>query len=527
MSLKFKNKKYMYKELVINITEYETRVALLEDETIAELFIDRSDESNITGNIYKGRVQRVLPGMQAAFVDIGLNQAGFIHVYDVIRDVGYEFDPVFADDAKTGEHVLVDKTNYDIEHPDSFYSKQDVQIETLIREGQEIMVQVAKSPIGSKGARLTSHISLPGRFLVLMPTAAHIGVSRRIEDESERLRLKNLVQSSNDMNFGYIVRTSAEGVQEEKLAKEMNFLVNLWEKIQKKHKKVSAPSLLHQELNVTLRAVRDLLTDEADKVIVDSRSGYESVLSFLEEFMPSLKDSVVFYPEAEPIFDAYNLEGDISRALKKKVWLKSGGYIVIEQTEALVAIDVNTGRYVGKHNFEETVLKTNLEAVKEIAYQIRLRNIGGIIIIDFIDMEKISNREKVFNALKEALKKDRNKTYVLPMSEMGLIQMTRKRTRKTLTKMLCEPCFYCDGNGYLLSRQSVCYNIYKEILREAQDMRGTRFTVRVNPQITELLHGEERDIIVSLERLLGKDIVIYPNPEFHIEEFDIFEILND
>jgi ribonuclease G len=283
---------------------------------------------------------------------------------------------------------------------------------------------------------------------------------------------------------------------------------------------------LHKELNVSLRAARDLLTQEVEKLILDSRPVYESVLSFLNTFMPNLKDYVELYEGSEPIFDAFNLEGDISRALKKKIWLKSGGYIVIEHTEALVAIDVNTGRYVGKYNLEETILKTNLEAVKEIAYQVRLRDIGGIIIIDFIDMAKKSNQEKVFNALKEAVKKDRSKTHILPISEMGLIQMTRKRIRKPLTRMMCEPCFYCDGEGYLVSKQSICYNIYRETIRESQYMVGNKLTLRVNPEIAELLHDEENHIIASLERTIGKQIVIYPNPHLHMEEFNIFETFN-
>ncbi|MFW5640529.1 MAG: Rne/Rng family ribonuclease, partial [Thermodesulfobacteriota bacterium] len=325
-------------------------------------------------------------------------------------------------------------------------------------------------------------------------------------------------------NLGYIVRTAAEGVQKEKLIYEMGFLTNLWENVQARYRDASAPSILHQELMVSLRAVRDLLTHEAQQLVVDSRTTYSAILNFLDTFMPSLKDSVVLHEEKEPIFDAHNLEGDISRALKKKVWLKSGGYIVIEHTEALVAIDVNTGRYVGKHNLEETILKTNLEAVKEIAYQIRLRDIGGIIIIDFIDMEKKVNREKVYNALKEAVKKDRSKTHILPMSDMGLIQMTRKRIRKSLTRLLCEPCFYCDGEGYLMSGQSICHNIYREVLRDNQDLSpGGRLTIRVNPEIAELLHDDQNHIILSLERAIGKQIVVYPNTEFHLEEFDIFE----
>ncbi len=509
----------MYKKIVINVADHETRVALLEDGNIAELFIERGDASDIAGNIYKGKVQRVLPGMQAAFVDIGLKQAAFIYVDDVIGGNYSPIEDFLNNNGSTEEGIFYN----------SYLSstRRDRHIEELITEGQEMMVQAAKAPMGSKGARLTTHISLPGRFLVLMPASEHIGISRRIEDDTERNRLKAIVESIRDNHFGYIVRTAAEGVQEEKLKYEMGFLKNLWESIQQKYQTAPAPYVLHKEVAISLRSVRDLLLHEAENLIIDSRSGYESILKFLYEFMPSLKDSVEFYEGLEPIFDSFNLEADISRALKKKVWLKSGGYIVIEHTEALVAIDVNTGRYVGKYNLEETILKTNLEAVKEIAYQIRLRDIGGIIIIDFIDMEKKSNQEKVFNALKEALKKDRSKTHVLPISELGLIQMTRKRIRKPLTRILCEPCFYCEGEGYLISKQTICYNIYREILRESRDMIGVKVSLRVNPDIAELLYGEESHIIVAVERIIGRQIVIYPDAKLHMEEFNIFEIIKE
>jgi ribonuclease G len=319
------------------------------------------------------------------------------------------------------------------------------------------------------------------------------------------------------------VRTATEGVGEEKIASEMGFLNSLWENIQRKHRSSPTPALLHQELSLNLRAVRDLLINEAESLVIDSRVGFEKIRDFLDTYMPGLKANVELHNVAEPIFEAFNLEGDISRALKKKVWLKSGGYIVIEHTEALVAIDVNTGRYVGKHNLEETILKTNLEAVREIAYQVRLRDIGGIIIIDFIDMQKKSNQEKVFHELKEAFKKDRSKTHILPMSDMGLIQMTRKRSKKPLTRLLCEPCHYCEGEGFLMSRRSVCYNLYREILRESRDATGSRLTIKVNSQLAELLHGEEGRLIAELERQTGKQILIYPNPSYHIEEFDISE----
>ena len=376
----------MYKQIIINVAEHETRVALLEDGTIAEFFIERGDGSDIAGNIYKGKVQRVLPGMQAAFVDIGLHQAAFIYVDDVLEENIREFEDLFkAKYENLNNFEEEDQQEQEIKATVGVTSKSSI-IEDLITEGQDMLVQVVKSPLGTKGARISSYASLPGRFLVLMPTSGHIGISRRIEDTHERERLKESVSSLRTDNLGYIVRTAAEGITAEKLSYEMGFLKNLWNNIKQRYERAPSPSLLHQELTVSLRAVRDLLLQEAERLIIDDKRGYEAILSFLDTFMPSLKDSVALYESAEPIFDAYNLEGDIGRALKRKVWLKSGGYIVIEHTEALVAIDVNTGRYVGKYNLEETITKTNLEAVKEIAYQIRLRDIGGIIIIDFIDM---------------------------------------------------------------------------------------------------------------------------------------------
>ncbi|MBW2367628.1 MAG: Rne/Rng family ribonuclease [Deltaproteobacteria bacterium] len=512
----------MDRKLVINVSEHETRVAHLEDGTLAELMIERRDDTNIAGNVYKGKVCRVLPGMQAAFVEIGIHQAAFLHVNDLYINNYNEYKDLYADEQLEEDQIQ------NTDDPGQVLEQRMEPVEPIedrITEGREILVQVAKSPLGTKGARITSHISLPGRFLVLMPTSSRIGVSRRIEDEAERTRLKEIASNLSQGKYGYIVRTAAEGMPEEKLAYEMGFLKNIWDGIQIKVQTASAPNLLHQELNVSLRAVRDLLTHEADTVMIDSRSGYDAVLSFLDGFMPSLKASVSLYDGIEPIFDAYNLEGDITRALTRKVWLKSGGYIVLEHTEALFAIDVNTGRYVGKHNLEETILKTNLEAVKEIAYQIRLRDIGGILIIDFIDMEKKSNQEKVFNALKEAFKKDKSKTNVLPISELGIIQMTRKRIREPLTRTLCEPCFYCDGQGFLLSKQSICYNIYREILRQTQDFIGNRFAIRVNPEMAELLHGEENHLINALERKIGKQVEIYPDEVYHLEQFDVFEVL--
>jgi len=513
----------MSKELIINATENETRVALLEDGVLAEFFMERGNHLNISGNIYKARVNRVLPGMQAAFVDIGLDQAAFIYVTDVFSETSREVENIFNETAEEPEPVVaVREGEFDSPVP---VPPADVKIEDLLSEGQEILVQVSKSPIGSKGARITTRISLPGRFLVLMPTVDHVGVSKRIVEDGERQRLKELVVSLRTEPFGFIVRTAAEGVEKEKLEKEMVLLVNLWQKVQKRFASASAPALLHRDMTVSLRAVRDYLTHEADRVVVDADYVYDEIMTFLDEIMPRMKASVERYTGSEPIFDAYNIEGDVFRSLKKKVWLKSGGYIIIEPTEALVVIDVNTGGYVGKHNFEETVFKTNLEAAREIAYQIRLRNLGGIIIIDFIDMAREANREKVFASLKEFLEKDKSKTTLLPFSELGLIQMTRKRTRNSVARMLCEPCFYCNGDGYLLSRQTICFNIYREIMRESQDLSGEKITVKVHPDIAEMLHGEESRVVIGLEADLGRQIIIYPVPKFHIEQFEIEEIL--
>lgn len=517
----------MLKELVVNCAPHETRVALLENGTIVEVFIEREDETSIAGNIYKGRVQRVLPGMQAAFVDIGFEQAAFIYVDDVLDTESHKMFTKFEQDQDL-------ETDTDAEDEDGLsMGKQtwkpapssDNIIEDLLFEGQEILVQVSKSAIASKGPRVTTHISLAGRYMVLMPTVDHIGISRRIEDEAERTRLRDLLLSIRKNNFGYILRTQSLGVTADTIKKEMEFLTKTWEDVQNKNQITSASSLVYKDLTAMFRAVRDLLADEADKLIIDSPVEYERVRQFLRKLLPDVNLNVALYQGREPIFEAYNIEGDVARALKKKVWLKSGGYIVIEQTEALVAIDVNTGRYVGKHNFDKTILKTNLEAVKEIAYQIRLRNIGGIIIIDFIDMKKDVHKEKVMTLLEEAMKKDKSQTNILPLTELGLVQMTRKRTRRNLTRTLCEPCFYCNGTGHLLSKKSICHKIYRDLVSEAGDIMGNRFTVKVHPDIAQLLHGQEKHLTASLETQFSKPIAIYPEPHYHMEEYHIFESL--
>lgn len=502
----------MYKELIVNVSENETRVALIEDGNIVELFIERGDEENITGNIYKGTVQRVLPGMQAAFVDIGLKQAAFLYVDDVIKKQNLDEDepPENSRDEERDDFV-----------PDN--TSRNIPIEQLLREGQQIMVQIIKAPIGTKGARVSTYISIPGRYLVLMPNVDHIGISKRIDSEDERLRLKETLSDIRKVKYGYIFRTASEGIDGDQLKTEIELLVNSWENIKRRYRQYNAPYTLHRDLKVTFRAIRDLITHEANKLIIDSSVGYESIKSFLRKIMPELKVQVELYEGQEPIYEFFNIEGDISRALKKKVWLKSGGYIVIEHTEALTSIDVNTGRYVGKQNFEETIFKTNMEAIKEIAYQIRLRNIGGIIILDFIDMESEDHKLQVFEALREVFKNDKSKTNILPMSEIGLIQMTRKRVRKSLNKILCENCPNCNGDGFILSKKTMVQKIYREIRRHSCDQMGTEFIVRVHPEMADYILREESNIVLRLENELGRHIRIQKNANYHMEEFEVTE----
>jgi len=422
----------MTNELIINARSYETRVALVENGVVVELHIERDRGQELMGNIYRGRVARVLPGMQASFVDISLGRTAFLYVADVYRDFS-DLEQMMLENSSTDQDI-------DLIDPEISQNQQlpetSMRIEDLLYENQNIMVQVAKEPLGNKGARLTSHISLPGRHLVLMPTVNHIGISRRIEDKEERERLKGIIRKIRPGPLGFIVRTVAEDGTEKKLEAEMGFLLKLWGNIQGKMEKGTSPGLLHKDLSISLRAVRDLFTKEVDRLIIDSDEEYENIMEFIDTFDPTLKYSVELYEGADPIFDAFGIEIEISRALGNKIWLKSGGYIVIELTEALTAIDVNTGSYVGKRNLEETILKTNLEAVKEIAYQLRFRNIGGLIVIDFIDMEKPSNRERVSMTLKEALSRDKAKTNILQISDLGLIEMTRKRTRANLNRLL-------------------------------------------------------------------------------------------
>ena len=508
----------MSSELIINSRSYETRVALVENGIVVELHIERDSGRELMGNIYRGRVVRVLPGMQAAFVDISLRRTAFLYVSDVYRDFS-DFEQMMLNAGDVDETLNAES----FEDPLKKQSNHNgFQIEDLLHEGQNIMVQVSKEPLGNKGARLTSHVSLPGRHLVLMPTVNHIGVSRKIEDREERERLKGIIRDINPGSFGFIVRTVAENTSREKLEAEMDFLLKLWRNIQEKMEKGHNPGLLYKDLTITLRAVRDLFTREVDRLIVDSDKEYEKIMAFIETFAPRLKYSVELYEGAVPIFDAFGIEIEISRALGTNIWLKSGGYIVIELTEALTAIDVNTGSYVGRRNLEETILKTNLEAVKEIAYQLRFRNIGGLIVIDFIDMEKLSNRERVFMTLKEVLSKDKAKTNILQMSDLGLIEMTRKRTRASLNRLLSEPCAYCEGRGTLKSPKTICYEIFRDLERDCMNLEeGGSIHIFVNPEVDKMLREEAQGAVIDLEKRTGKRIIIIGKEHFHQEQYSV------
>lgn len=502
-------------ELIINASPQEIRVALLEEGTVVEVYIERKKDRSIMGNICRGRVVKVLPGMQAAFVDIGLERAAFLYVtdaYSSIREYHHMLDEGWEE-----------QDGLEFESGNSFFN-ESLQIEDVVCEGQELLVQISKEPLGTKGTRITAHITLPGRYLVFMPTVNHVGVSRRIRDEAERRRLRDIVLKIRPPGIGFIVRTASEGAQEGELKNDMDLLMKIWENIQRKNEAAATPSLIHSDLNMVLRAIRDLITTDVKRVVTDSKEEYEQITQFVKTYMPRVRCDVDLYEGRTPIFDVYGIEMELDRAVKRKVWLKSGGYIVIEMTEALTVVDVNTGKFVGKRNLEDTILKTNLEAAKEIAYQLRLRNIGGIIIIDFIDMEKESNREMVYQALELAQKKDRVKSNISKISELGLVEMTRKRTRESLSQLLGEPCSYCDGLGYVKSKTTVCYDIFREIERVSSDVGGNTIMVDVNPEMAEMLCEEERASIERLERALGKRIVVQGIAKFHHDEFEIVEV---
>jgi len=495
------------KELIINSGRHETRIALLEDGNLVEFYIERGSDTALMGNIYKGRINRVLPGMQAAFVEIGLEKAAFLYVADVISDAKI-----------IGQRM---ESNEDLTAGTELRPEISSPIEDMLTEGQEILVQITKEPIGTKGARVSSHLSIPGRHLVYMPDSSEIRISRKIEDEDERKRLAETVSSAMPDEGGFIIRTASAGAEKGEIEADMSFLLKQWEEVKIRGKKMSPPSLLYQDIDLTLRSIRDIIAIDVDKIVTDSPESHKNILSFINKVMPKVKERVSLYTGDDPIFDRFGIEMEIDEMLSEKIWLKSGGYIIIQATEALTAIDVNTGRFTGKKNLEETILKTNLEAAKEIGYQLRLRNLGGIIIVDYIDMVKQESRDKVYLAMQEAMKKDRAVYRISEISELGLLEMTRKRIRNSIAKVMCTPCEYCDGRGYLKSRESISYEILRNIEKEASSFRGDDIKIHVHPEISDiLLHGLADDI-AEIEKEGNLRISVNTNPSLHLEDYHI------
>jgi ribonuclease G len=584
----------MNKEMIVSSNDHETMVAILEDDQVVELFIERERNRGVVGNIYKGRVSKVLPGMQSAFVDLGLERDGFLYVTDVVSTTD-QFDQLEATDGEAP--VAADVVQPSVELPaaaelaaeaahdevmagvvedddDEHGGEPEVEpgaraaapavpeairaavpvaaavpvtpvktrpekaaiqptgeltIDQLLKEGQEVVVQVVKEPLGTKGARITCHASIPGRFLVFMPTVDHVGVSRKIESREERARLRGIVKQFREQhNFtgGVIIRTAASGRPEADILGDLNDFHQIWQEIRHKLEATRAPSAVYREQSLVAKLLRDLLTDEYQTIRIDSLAEYRKVQQLVERMMPSLLPRVKLYTKDYPIFEEYGVRNEIDKALRSKVWLKSGGYIVINQTEALVAIDVNTGRYVGKKTgrLEDTIVKTNLEAAREIVRQLRLRDLGGIIVLDFIDMEERKNRQKVFQDLETALRRDRSPSKAIQVSEFGLIIVTRKRVKQSLERLLTDPCPYCSGTGTVKSTATICFDILSELRKVTSELNGHGVLLRVNPEIARSLQGEEQGVLRDLERTVGRRIHIKADATLHHEQFDVMAV---
>lgn len=508
----------MSEEILINVTPQETRVAIVENGVLQEVHIERARARGIVGNIYLGRVARILPGMEAAFIEIGLERAAFLHASDVrpatdtIPTVPVEPMAV-ADETATSTAVATRVPNEG--------SGTGARINELLHDGQELVVQVVKDPLGTKGARLTTQITLPARYLVYMPANRHIGVSQKIVDEANRERLREWVKAAAEGEGGYILRTVAETAGEEELHADIRYLRRVWAACQERMRRAQAGELIHADLPLALRAMRDLVRDNVEKIRIDSREWYHKALEFAGEFIPEVTGRIEYYPGERPIFDLYSVEDEIQKALARKVPLKSGGYLVIDQTEAMTTIDVNTGAYVGRKNLEETLFKTNLDATQAIARQLRLRNLGGMIIIDFIDMTDVEHRRAVLRALEKALARDRTKTYMTDISSLGLVELTRKRTRESLEHVVCQPCPVCQGRGTLKTPQSVCYEIFREILREARQFGGNEYLVIASQVVIDLLLDEESVSLLQLQEFIGKPVQLKVETLYHQEQYDV------
>lgn len=497
-------------EIAISVAREETRVAVMDGGVVTDLFGDRAKQKDFVGNVYKGKVAKVLPGMQAAFVDIGLDKAAFLHVSDLSLD------------SEPGD-TLVDADEDDDKDADMLRPRRQSSkpIEQLLSEGQELMVQISKGPIGTKGPRVTTYVSFPGRYLVFMPNVEHIGVSRRIARDEERARLKDIMKRVRHPGCGYIVRTVSEGVKEDELRSDVEFLHVLWQDILAKRAQLAAPALLHADLSLSFRVVRDLFGKKVERLWIDSRQEYEAVRDFVQRFSPEQTSRIHYYDKQESLFDHLGVEQELARALGRKVWLKSGGSLVIDHTEAMTVIDVNTGRFVGKRDQEETILRNNLEAAKEVAYQIRLRGIGGIIIVDFIDMEREKNRDKVYHALVDAMASDKARTRISRISDLGLIEISRERVREDLLRSLSEPCHYCEGRGYTKSPTTVAYEIFREIRRIGKGAEQQRIVIGAHPTVAGLLQDEERQGLETLERDCAAKLIVMPDERLHLEQYDL------
>lgn len=480
----------MSSEILINITPNESRVALVENGVLQEVYIERAAKRGLVGNVYKGKVSRVLPGMQAAFIEIGLDRAAFLHASDIQVE---------------GENSKIESIN------------------SLVSEGQEICVQVVKDPLGTKGARLTTQVSIPSRFLVFMPGVQHIGISQKIENEEERNHLRSKLEelAIGEHAGGYIVRTAAEGISDEEIQADVDYLQRMWIAIKEKMKTDNVSRLIHEDLPLAMRMMRDLVNPEIEKIRIDSKETFERAAKFARKFIPVVADRIEYYPGERPIFDLFSVEDEIQKALTKRANLKSGGYLIIDQTEAMTTIDVNTGGFVGHRNMDETIFKTNLEAAVAIARQVRLRNLGGILIIDFIDMQDEEHKRQVLRALEKNLERDHAKCHISQVSALGLVEMTRKRTRESLEHILCEDCPSCDGRGSLRTAETVCYEIFRELIREARQYDAQSFLVLASQEVVDRLLDEESTSVAELEDFIGKPIKLQVESLYNQENYDV------
>ncbi len=498
----------MTEEILINVGPRETQVSIVENGALQEIYVERVSRRSIVGNIYLGRVVRVLPGMQAAFIDIGLNRAAFLHVSDMVSI------------AHRDEQDRLAGLDHQIQLYDN--SAELPCISSLLKEGQNLAVQVTKEPLGTKGARLTTHLSLASRYLVFMPDMKYVGVSIRIEDETERERLKQMVLLGEDLSVGgYIVRTAAEGASQEDIDANKTYLKKLWQKVVKDKNKAQCGDLIHSDLPLELRALRDFVGDATEKIRIDSKEAYDNAILFAREFIPQVVQGIHLYVGQRPLFDLYNIADEIQKALHRKVSLKSGGHLVIDQTEAMTTIDVNTGAFVGRRNLEETIFKTNLEAAQAIARQLRLRNLGGIIIIDFIDMIEEDHKTQVRRALEKALMPDHAKTVISEISLLGLVEMTRKRTRESLEHMLCETCSTCQGRGSVKTAETICYEIFRDILRQAQAYDANGYLVLASQEVVDKMLDEESSSVAEIEDQIGTSITFQVEALYTQEQFDV------